>query len=109
MNRIRGLQAAFKGQRMELGKLIEGLDVRLVTGAATARVTGLTDDSRRVRPGDLFIARAGRATDGRRFVDDAVTRGAVGVVEGGGAFEVARRFFGDPGAKLMLVGITGTN
>jgi UDP-N-acetylmuramoyl-L-alanyl-D-glutamate--2,6-diaminopimelate ligase len=42
--------------------------------------TGLTSDSRKVKPGFLFAALAGSKTDGARFVRDAVARGAVAVL-----------------------------
>src|SRR6185369_7379202 len=42
--------------------------------------TGLTSDSRKVKPGYLFAALAGSKTDGAKFVKDAVTRGAVAVL-----------------------------
>jgi UDP-N-acetylmuramoyl-L-alanyl-D-glutamate--2,6-diaminopimelate ligase len=43
-------------------------------------ITGLCADSRAVRPGDLFAALSGGRADGRRFVGDAVARGAVAVL-----------------------------
>ncbi len=48
-------------------------------------VCGIQQDSRRVRPGDLFVAIPGRKTDGHRFIAQARARGAVAVV--------AERFF----------------
>jgi len=42
--------------------------------------TGITSDSRKVKPGYLFAALAGSKTDGAKFVKDAVTRGAVAVL-----------------------------
>jgi UDP-N-acetylmuramoyl-L-alanyl-D-glutamate--2,6-diaminopimelate ligase len=42
--------------------------------------TGLTSDSRKVKPGYLFAALAGTRTDGARFMKDAVSRGAVAVL-----------------------------
>ncbi len=42
--------------------------------------TGLTSDSRKVKPGYLFAALAGTKTDGAKFLQDAVTRGAVVVL-----------------------------
>ncbi len=43
-------------------------------------IRGLTADSRTVKPGFLFAALAGSKTHGRRFVEDAVARGAVAVL-----------------------------
>ncbi len=43
-------------------------------------ILGITCDSRRVLPGYLFVAVPGRASDGRRFVDDAVRNGAAAIL-----------------------------
>src|SRR5439155_12790012 len=45
-------------------------------------ISGLTADSRQVRPGYLFAALPGAKLDGRRFVDDAVMRGAAAILTG---------------------------
>ena len=47
--------------------------------AEAVAVTGLAVDSRAVKPGDLFFAIAGGKTDGARFIDSAVSSGAVAV------------------------------
>jgi UDP-N-acetylmuramyl-tripeptide synthetase len=89
---------------------------------------GICHDSRLVRPGDLFVAVPGHTVDGRRFIPDAIARGAVAVVHEPGVelsnplnvtriiVEDARRalgelsaaFYGNPTRKLFTVGITGT-
>ena len=52
-------------------------------GAALAidpEIEGLTSDSRAVKPGDLFAALPGGREDGRKFIDDAIAKGAVAVL-----------------------------
>ncbi|MDA0342553.1 MAG: Mur ligase domain-containing protein, partial [Proteobacteria bacterium] len=49
-------------------------------GALDLDIQGVTSDSRAVRPGFLFAALPGSATDGRRFIPEAVARGAVAVL-----------------------------
>jgi UDP-N-acetylmuramoyl-L-alanyl-D-glutamate--2,6-diaminopimelate ligase len=86
-------------------------------------------DSRRVRPGDVFVALPGVRVDGTAFIPDAVERGAGYVVAGldaelpAGAEarlvrherprqalgELAAAYFDDPSSKVELIGITGTN
>jgi UDP-N-acetylmuramyl-tripeptide synthetase len=95
-------------------------------------------DSRQVDPGDIFVAVPGRRTDGARFVEQALARGAAAIlvddpggptaagpsrpaaipapvpvlpVPGLGAALawIAADFYGDPSARLRTVGITGTN
>lgn len=106
-----------------------GLPVRLLRGQADLPITSVTDDSRQVQKGSLFIARSGQKANGRSFIADAIGRGAVAVlVEDEAAVAniaapallttpdaalatalLAERFFGDPTRSLRLVGITGTN
>ncbi|MBI1375477.1 MAG: UDP-N-acetylmuramoyl-L-alanyl-D-glutamate--2,6-diaminopimelate ligase [Phycisphaera sp.] len=114
---------------MDVRTLITGLPVRLDRGGRhRLRITGIVDDSRRVTPGALFVARHGTRSDGRRFIEDAVSRGAAVVLTdtppaihlNGTAllladdpvavgYEIAKRFHADPAASLTLVAITGTN
>jgi UDP-N-acetylmuramoyl-L-alanyl-D-glutamate--2,6-diaminopimelate ligase len=64
--------------KLRLIDLIGGEGTRLAQGSAQANVdiTGLTSDSREVRPGYLFAALTGQAHDGRDFIKDAQARGA---------------------------------
>jgi UDP-N-acetylmuramoyl-L-alanyl-D-glutamate--2,6-diaminopimelate ligase len=110
-----------------LGTLIEGLGAEL-RGSAQTPIAELAYDSRAVTPGMLFIALRGAQGDGHAHVASAVRSGAAAVLVerwpedvGGSAavvrvaetrramHEIARRFFGDPGRSLVLVGVTGTN
>jgi UDP-N-acetylmuramoyl-tripeptide--D-alanyl-D-alanine ligase len=50
------------------------------TSSAKFDVTGVTFDSREVRPGDLFVAMPGTVHDGHKFVDGAFAAGAAGAV-----------------------------
>ncbi|MEQ8264345.1 UDP-N-acetylmuramoyl-L-alanyl-D-glutamate--2,6-diaminopimelate ligase [Pseudohaliea sp.] len=98
--------------------------------APALTVTGVSCDSRTVRPGDLFLACRGREHDGRAFIPAAVRAGAVAVVADAGVAEadrpaavplleveglaaqlgpIASRFFDDPSSDLAVVGVTGTN
>lgn len=92
--------------------------------------TGLCADSRAVAPGDVFVAYPGERADGRRFMDDAVSRGAAAVLweRRGHAGEaalavpnvavtdlqalsgwIAHLAYGRPSEQLKAVGVTGTN
>jgi UDP-N-acetylmuramyl-tripeptide synthetase len=114
---------------MRLGALVAGTDVRPVSGSLDVDVAGVAIDSRRVTPGDVFFALNGRQTDGRRFVADAIARGARAIVTRAAhdavdapnatvltatnpravLAAVAARLAGDPSAHMTLVGVTGTN
>ena len=96
-------------------------------GSGDATVTCIVDDSRRVTPGALFVARGGAKADGGSFVADAVSKGAVAVVAAPGvpvragvpvaraahpalaAAELAQAFHGFPSRGLKVAGVTGTN
>ncbi|MBP2236880.1 UDP-N-acetylmuramoyl-L-alanyl-D-glutamate--2,6-diaminopimelate ligase [Sinorhizobium kostiense] len=58
------------------------LSAQLTGDAADIEVTGLTADSRQVKPGDLFVAVAGTKANGAVYIADAISRGAVAVVAG---------------------------
>ncbi|MEK9751650.1 MAG: UDP-N-acetylmuramoyl-L-alanyl-D-glutamate--2,6-diaminopimelate ligase [Rhodospirillaceae bacterium] len=67
---------------LRLDEVMEGL-THLTTGvlnASTREITGITCDSRRVEPGFVFAAIPGTQLDGRRFIPDALARGAVAVL-----------------------------
>jgi UDP-N-acetylmuramyl pentapeptide synthase len=62
-------------ERPTLGALLAGIvDQPLPVTLSERSVSGVFDDSRRVRPGGVFVAIRGTAMDGRRFVGDALTR-----------------------------------
>jgi UDP-N-acetylmuramoyl-L-alanyl-D-glutamate--2,6-diaminopimelate ligase len=111
---------------MKIAELIHDLPCALTSGSADVEVTGITEDSRTVRRGDLFVARPGGAHDGRTFIDAAVGAGACAVltdapvsVKGTAvlrsrdvaavAGRLAERIYGVPSRRLKLLGITGTN
>ncbi|MFC3607176.1 UDP-N-acetylmuramoyl-L-alanyl-D-glutamate--2,6-diaminopimelate ligase [Stutzerimonas tarimensis] len=106
------------------------LDYLLPQAPRSVLVRALTLDSRKTRPGDLFLAVPGLRQDGRQHIADAIARGAVAVAyEAEGAEPIkadtallipvrglaaqlsyiAGRFHGEPSRSLRLVGITGTN
>lgn len=120
---------------MLLSELIEGAPsgcaIRVARGDPSAvRVCDLTEDSRTVMPGSLFVARPGLSTDGRGFIAQAVAAGAAAVLTDPGvspdaipgrasvltaadpalaASGLAERFYGDPSRSLLVAAVTGTN
>ena len=117
---------------MKLLELVGPLKVVTVRGNWEQDITGLTDDSRQVRAGSLFVAVRGVQADGHRFLEQAVGAGAAAVVIEAGrvpcevldtlgvpVIEVsssrqflgvlAGRFHGDPSRCLKLIAVTGTN
>lgn len=112
---------------MKLADIFEGVTPLAVEGPTDREITGITYDSRRVMPGNLFVAVRGEHFDGHRFVEAAIERGATAVVlEEESAHnplatrirvENARRalalasaaFYRHPAQQLKVVGVTGTN
>ena len=95
------------------------------SGSMPDAFTDITDDSRRVTRGSLFVAMRGASYDGHDYLAAAAASGATGaivedpsrgdlpafVVRDGrhAAAVAARAAFGDPAASLTIVGVTGTN
>src|SRR5271154_755384 len=91
-------------------------------------VSGVEYDSRRVKPGGLFVAMRGEASDGNRFIDQAIAAGAVAVVTDSAVEQpragvawalvplgrralarISANFYKKPAERIAVTGITGTN
>jgi UDP-N-acetylmuramoyl-L-alanyl-D-glutamate--2,6-diaminopimelate ligase len=111
---------------MQLADLIQGLGAISIDGPVDREITGVRYDSRRVGPGNLFIAVRGACFDGHSFIEQAVDRGAVAIIgeEAGlskrattivvpnsreALARLAATYYGDPSRKLKVIGVTGTN
>lgn len=112
---------------MKLEELVRGVPGATLEGSGDVDITGIAYDSRRVKPGDLFVAVEGLQADGHVFVSDALAMGAVAVaverdvkVSAGtplvrmpstrsGLAEVAAEFYGRPSRRLKVAGVTGTD
>ncbi|MEC4673914.1 MAG: UDP-N-acetylmuramoyl-L-alanyl-D-glutamate--2,6-diaminopimelate ligase [Nitrospirota bacterium] len=124
--------------RMRLAELIEGLEVKSCEGNLDSDILDITDDSRNVKQGSLFVAVKGIQMDGHNFVERACAAGAASVlvqspyrwsvedaVESGQSDscpalvqvvdtrkalgQVAAKFFDYPSQQLRMIGVTGTN
>ncbi len=112
---------------MKLSELLQSIEPITVEGSIDREITGIAYDSRRVMPGNMFVALRGQRADGHRYVEAAVDRGASVVVceQEFGCSPRATRvrvadarqtmalaadwFFDHPSQKLRVVGVTGTN
>jgi len=118
---------------MKWEDLIEEVTFVEVAGHSAQPVTGVEYDSRRVRPGSVFVAMKGGSTDGNRYVEKAIASGVAGIitdsaqtfdhllvyrpevpvieVEHGrhALAQASAAFFGHPERNLAATGITGTN
>ena len=112
---------------MRLSELMQPFAGTVFLGDPDTEVTGLSNDSRLVKPGDLFICVPGAKQDGHDYLEQAFSLGATAalverdVQEAAGhtlartpsvkdiLAGVASRFHGYPSAKLNIIGVTGTN
>ncbi len=96
---------------MKISDLISNTSSSIIFGGEDSQVEAICCDSRKVHPGDLFIALKGTAADGADFLQQAISKGATAAIhtDRQGLAIIADRFFGHPSGKLALVGITGTN
>jgi UDP-N-acetylmuramoyl-L-alanyl-D-glutamate--2,6-diaminopimelate ligase len=111
---------------LRLHTLIRQYDrVCSLAGVPDLEISGVQEDSRHVRPGNLFIARPGTRNDGRQFIGDAKHRGAVAVITPAhehnsalpqivmddpcAASMLANLYYGRPSEAIRVLGVTGTN
>jgi UDP-N-acetylmuramoyl-L-alanyl-D-glutamate--2,6-diaminopimelate ligase len=111
---------------MRLAELVAELPGARVVGDAAVGIGELAYDSRKVEPGTLFFCVVGEKVDGHEFGARAVEEGAAALVVERELTELAvpqvvvpdsraamaplaAKFWGDPTAKLRVVGVTGTN
>ena len=105
-------------------------DIAALLARLPVPVTRITSDSRRISPGDAFAAYPGTRDDGRRYIADAVNRGASSILWEPQGFNwdrqwklphlpiedlklalgaIADHVYGHPSRELWMVGVTGTN
>lgn len=114
---------------MTVNELFLGLNVSFPSGLGSGVIKGITYNSREVQKGFLFVAIKGFASDGHRYIQDAISAGASAVVTEREVPEldsskiivnrtgdnrellskVSAIFYEFPWEKLQTVGITGTN
>jgi len=111
-----------------LSEILRDVNVKQITGAADAMISGITYDSREVKAGSMFFAVKGTRVDGHSYIAQVIEKGAIAIVcenlpeniSGGVTYiqvddssyssgTIASNWFGNPSRKLKLVGITGTN
>jgi len=115
-------------------ELLDPCDVVKTSGDLQSEVVSITEDSRAVGPGSVFVAIQGTQQDGHHFVNQAFAQGATAVVVEEGGFQgdpteflptgsafiqvknsrkalglMAAQLYGNPSQHLKMVGVTGTN
>lgn len=111
---------------MKFSDILDG--VEKLSQSGDPEVNGLEYDSRRVKAGNLFVAMKGESNDGNRFIDQAISSGAVAIVTDSSTEEermgvawarvvhgrralarLSANFYHHPIQKIAVTGITGTN
>ncbi len=111
---------------MTFQQVLDGAEVLAHSGDPV--VSSVEYDSRRVKPGSVFVAMRGEASDGNKFIDQAIAAGAAAVVtdsaeekpranvgwavvpQGRRALaRVSANFYKKPAERIAVTGITGTN
>ena len=116
---------------MTVAEILEGVEILARSGAEarfSVQVTGVQYDSRKIEPGNVFVAMKGGTSDGNHFIDAATQKGAIAAISDSEAkaapagiawarvghgrralAQVSANWFGHPAQKLKICGVTGTN
>ncbi len=111
---------------MKLSKLLEGVEIRKITGETLKEIEGIAYHSNQVEKGLLFVAIRGMEMDGHQFIRKAIQRGAEAVLleeereipnrtmilvpnSRKALAKISSNFYGNPSSQVRLIGITGTN
>ena len=113
---------------MDIDNLLKELNHNSYSGSRDIEIKGITNDSKKVKSGDIFVAIKGYTNDGHNFIENALANGASAVlcdhvpenVKDKGNFIVvenprqsmavaANIIYGRPSEKMNIVGVTGTN
>ena len=113
---------------MKLKSLFKNIQVQQIKGSVNLDITGLCSDSKRIAPGNLFIARKGIVHNGVKYIPEAIAAGAVAILTdlydplinknitqiihpdvAGIEGIVAAEYYHNASQELCMVGITGTN
>lgn len=111
---------------MNLTALLQEIEYLSCAGPNEAEITDITNNSREVTPGGMFVCIKGFRTDGHKYAADAIARGAkalivteevaypeVAVIRVNDArlamAQASCAFYGHPSRELSVIGVTGTN
>jgi UDP-N-acetylmuramoyl-L-alanyl-D-glutamate--2,6-diaminopimelate ligase len=113
---------------VKLSDILYKVQTRALSGNTDIDIADVQIDSRKVKPGSLFVAVRGGSADGHQFISKAIELGAVAIVSEAlpnekvenisyvqvhdsaeAAGLMAHNFYQQPSRKVKLVGVTGTN
>ena len=111
---------------MKLDELIEYLKYKDLINFKNVEITGISYNTQTTKKGDIFVCIVGEHTDGHKYAQDAIEKGAVAVlvehkIDGISVpqvqvnstkhqiADIADRFYSSPSKGINLIGVTGTN
>jgi len=111
---------------VKLKKLLKEVPLEVYRGSREIEITGISENSQTIAPGNLFIAKKGSCENGSKYIDEAIQSGAVALLSNhGNPFlkvtqlihpeiqeiegKLASAFYGHPSKEPFVVGVTGTN
>ena len=113
---------------MNIKNLLKEIDYISFEGNDNVEINGITNDSRKAKSGDIFVAIKGYTSDGHKFIENAVKSGASAVMcdhipnetKGISSFVVVKSpresmapaaniIYGRPSERINITGVTGTN
>ena len=113
---------------IQLTELIKNIDDLEIFGSNQIAVNNVSNNSKKIKSGDIYIAIKGSNFDGHDFIDDAIKEGAVCIIcevyplsrlenityiitksSKETYARICSNYFDNPSHKLKLIGITGTN
>lgn len=113
---------------MELETLVKGLEIERINGSLDKDIVGICYNSRETKEKYLFVAIQGFKTDGHKYIEDAIKRGATSIIvekdveisdrnitiikvkdSRASLSKVSSDFYDNPSKNMEMIGITGTN
>ena len=113
----------------ELKEILFGVNIDSVYGDTNLTISGISFDSRQIKPNNIFIAIKGYDLDGHNYIDQSINNGATVVVcetlpktinkyeivfievkcSKAALYTISSNLYGNPSSKIDLIGVTGTN
>ena len=110
---------------MKLAEMLKDIKVLKLAADVNSEIAGISYDSRRTKPGDMFVAISGFESDGYDYIPSAIENGACVILcDRAPKVEIpyvlvencryalamaSRNYFGDPAGEMCVIGVTGTN
>lgn len=113
---------------VRINELLKGIKIEYIKGDQNIEIEGIRYDSRKIKKNDLFICVQGHKTDGHKYINDVIKKGAKAVVidkeierfddnityikvrdSRKAMAYLAKNFFENPLEEIDLIGVTGTN